>query len=371
MKKIEELIRPHLLHLTPYSSARDEFSGNKGIFLDANENSFGSVMDKGFNRYPDPYQYDLKKKLARIKNVIPDRIFLGNGSDEPIDLIIRIFCEPGIDNIIVMPPTYDMYEISATIHNTEVRKVPLTSQFEIDTESVLNKIDQNTKLIFLCSPNNPTGNSFDRNQIVHILREFEGITVIDEAYIDFSASTGFLQDLEYNDNLIILQTMSKAWGFAGIRLGIAFAREEIIRILNKIKYPYNINAFAREEIIRILNKIKYPYNINVSTQKIITDALNFENRKNEMVNAILDQRSLLENRLNDLEIVEKVYSSDANFLLVRFKDASSVYTFLLSHNIIVRNRSKLALCENSLRITVGTPEENAALIGLLKNFKSE
>jgi histidinol-phosphate aminotransferase len=350
MKKIEDLIRPHLLHITPYSSARDEFTGTKGIFLDANENSFGSVLDKGFNRYPDPSQNDLKKKLARIKKVLPDQIFLGNGSDEPIDLVIRIFCEPGIDNIVVMPPTYDMYEVSASIHNAEVRKVPLTNQFEIDSEKVLNKIDPNTKLIFLCSPNNPTGNSFDRKQIVNILRKFEGITVIDEAYIDFSASAGFLRELKYHDNLIILQTMSKAWGLAGIRLGIAYARSEIIRILNKIKYPYNIN---------------------VSTQKIIADALNFENRKNEMVKAILDQRTFLEKKLKELEIVEKVYSSDANFLLVRFKDASSVYAFLLSQNIIVRNRSRLLLCENSLRITVGTPEENAALVNHLQNFNAE
>jgi len=350
MKKLEELVRPHLLHLTPYSSARDEFSGKNGIFLDANENAFGSVLPEAYHRYPDPHQHKLKQKLARIKKILPEWIFLGNGSDEAIDQIIRIFCVPGRDNVIVMPPTYDMYGVTATIHQAEVRKVPLTTQFEIDYEGVSRAIDKYTRLVFLCSPNNPTGNSFHRESIIRILQNFEGITVIDEAYIDFSSSEGFLNDLNQYENLIILQTLSKAWGLAGLRLGIAFAHPEIVRIMDKIKYPYNINE---------------------STQKIVLDALNFENRKDEMVKAILDQRSSLELKLKDLAFVEKVHHSDANFLLVRFKDASRVYEFLVNHNIIVRNRSKLVLCENSLRITIGTAEENNALINHLKKFKNE
>jgi histidinol-phosphate aminotransferase len=347
MKKLEELIRPHILDLTPYSSARDEYSGKNGIFLDANENAFGSVITESYNRYPDPYQIQLKQKISRIKKIRPDQIFLGNGSDEPIDLIIRMFCTPRRDNIIVMPPTYDMYAVSASIHEAEVRRVPLKEDYEINVEGIFRKIDVNTKIIFICSPNNPTGNSFKRKNIEQILTDFEGITVIDEAYIDFSKAEGFLGVLNRFDNLIILQTLSKAWGLAGLRLGMAFANKKIIQILNKIKFPYNIN---------------------VATQKLALDALNFENRKEEMVKAILDQRSYLEKELKEMDIVEEIHPSDANFLLVRFKEAAPVFRYLLDRNIIVRNRSKLVLCDNALRITVGIPEENAVLISQLKKY---
>lgn len=350
MKKLEELVRPHILNLTPYTSARDEFSGKNGIFLDANENAFGSVISEPFNRYPDPYQNELKNKLSRIKKIHPGQIFLGNGSDEPIDLIIRMFCAPGQDNVIVMPPTYDMYAVSASIQEAEVRRVSLTKNYEIDVQRVFREIDTNTKLIFICSPNNPTGNSFKRKSIEQILDRFDGITVIDEAYIDFSRSKGYLKKLKQYENLIILQTLSKAWGLAGLRLGIAYADKKIIRILNKIKFPYNINE---------------------ATQKLALEALDFENRKDEMVKAILDQRSFLEKKLKDLNVVEEIYPSDANFLLVRFKDASRVFQYLLGKNIILRNRSRLVLCENALRITAGTSEENAALISQLKKFEKE
>ncbi|MBS0001105.1 MAG: histidinol-phosphate transaminase [Cyclobacteriaceae bacterium] len=350
MKKLEELVRPHILHLTPYSSARDEFSGSGGIFLDANENSFGSVIQEKYNRYPDPHQQKIKQKLSRIKKTAPDQIFLGNGSDEPIDLIIRLFCIPAKDNVVVMPPTYDMYSVTATLQEAEVRKVSLTEKYEIDVEEVFRRIDGNTKIIFICSPNNPTGNSFSRENILKIIGNFQGITVIDEAYMDFSDSGGFLDQINDHRNLVILQTLSKAWGLAGLRLGIAYADKEIIKLLDKIKFPYNINQ---------------------ATQEMVLEALEFENRKNELVRAILDQREFLENELKKLRIVEQVYPSDANFLLVRFRDAARVFQYLLDRNIIVRNRSKLVLCENSLRITAGIPEENAALIDQLKKFENE
>jgi len=347
MKKLEELVRPHILGLTPYSSARDEYSGQDGIFLDANENAFGSVIDEPYNRYPDPYQHQLKLKIARIKKVGPEQIFLGNGSDEPIDLITRMFCAPSRDNIIVMPPTYDMYSVCAAIQEVEVRRVPLVGNYEMDVEKVLQTADANTKIIFICSPNNPTGNSLQRKNIDRILADFDGITVIDEAYLDFSTGEGYLNHLNKYENLIILQTLSKAWGLAGLRLGMAFAGKKIIQILNKIKFPYNISD---------------------ATQKLALKALNFENRKTEMVKAILDQRSYLEKELGKLPVVEKIFPSDTNFLLVRFRDASRIFQYLLERNIIVRNRSKLVLCENALRITAGTSEENAALISQLKKY---
>jgi histidinol-phosphate aminotransferase len=350
MKNLEELIRPHLLQLTPYSSARDEYSGAAGIFLDANENAFGSVIPQEYNRYPDPHQEKIKKKLSRIKKIAPEFIFLGNGSDEPIDLLIRMFCRPSRDNVIVMPPTYDMYSVAANIQEAEVRRVNLTENFGINTAEVLMKTDENTKIIFVCSPNNPTGNSFDRRDILHIVRNFEGIVVIDEAYIDFSESEGFAGLINAHKNLVILQTLSKAWGLAGLRLGIAMAHPEIIQILNKIKFPYNINQATQEKVL---------------------EALEFENRKNELVRAILDQRTFLMEEMARLPVVEKVYPSDANFLLVRFRNAQAVFDYLLDRHIIVRNRSKLVLCENALRITAGTPEENLALIDQLKKFENK
>jgi histidinol-phosphate aminotransferase len=350
MKKLEDLVRPHILKLTPYSSARDEYSGTAGIFLDANENAFGSVTRQHYNRYPDPYQLEIKQKLARIRKVTPEQIFLGNGSDEPIDLLIRLFCRPSIDSIIVMPPTYDMYSVAANIQEAGVRRVNLTDHYEIDVEEVLRQKEKNTKIIFICSPNNPTGNSFDPGDILRIINNFDGITVIDEAYIDFSASPGFVGLLGEHRNLVILQTLSKAWGLAGLRLGIAFADPEIIRLLNRIKFPYNINQ---------------------ATQDSVLEALDFVNRKDELVSAILDQREFLKDELKKLPIVEEIYPTDANFLLVRFRDAQPVFQYLLERNIIVRNRSKLVLCENALRITAGTPEENTALIDQLKKFEKK
>jgi len=348
MKKLEDLVRPHILQLKPYSSARDEFSGTDGILLDANENAFGSTTQENYNRYPDPYQRRLKEKIADIKKVAPEQIFLGNGSDEPIDLIIRLFCSPRIDNVVVMPPTYDMYSVSATINDTEVRKVTLTKEYDIDINNVFNTVDEYTKLIFICSPNNPTGNSLNNDSIKRIIQHFEGMVVLDEAYIDFSVNKSLIRYLGESENLIVLQTFSKAWGLAGLRLGLAFGS------------PY---------VIKLLNKIKFPYNINQATQQLVEKALESENIKDEMVKKIIDQRKFLERELRSLDIVEKIYPSDANFLLVRFKDAVKVHQFLLENNVIVRNRSKLVLCEQALRITAGTSEENKALLSYLKKFE--
>lgn len=350
MKKLNQLVRPHLLTLTPYSSARDEFTGEGNIFLDANENAYGSATEEPWNRYPDPYQKKIKNRISRIKNVPPDQIFLGNGSDEAIDLIIRIFCSPREDSILVMPPTYDIYEVMAVINETRVKKVQLKKDFQIDVPNVLEEIEKNTKIIFISSPNNPTGNSFSHSDITELLDRFDGIVVIDEAYIDFSRQESFLTRLEKYPNLIVIQTLSKAWGLAGLRLGMAFSSLQIIGLMNKIKFPYNINE---------------------ATQKWVFNALQLENRKEEMVQAILDQRKFLEEKLSGLSIVEKVHPSDANFLLVTFKDAVPVYKYLLENSVIVRNRSKLVLCENALRITVGKPEENAALITYLKKFEAK
>ncbi len=348
MKKIEDFVRPHILQLTPYSSARDEYSKPDGILLDANENAFGSTTQENYNRYPDPYQRQLKEKISDIKTIATDRIFIGNGSDEPIDLIIRLFCSPRTDNVVVMSPTYDMYSVSARINDTEVTKVTLTKDFDIDIQNILNVLNEHTKLIFLCSPNNPTGNSLNRDHIEYIVNNFNGIVVLDEAYIDFSSHPGFLSSLGEHENLIILQTFSKAWGLAGLRLGMAFAS------------PY---------IIKLLNKIKYPYNINSATQQLVLKALESENKKNEMVKKILSQRKFIENELRSLSIVDKIYPSDANFLLVKFKNALKVYQYLLENHVIVRNRSNLVLCDQALRITAGTSEENKILLSHLKKYE--
>jgi histidinol-phosphate aminotransferase len=350
MKNLEELIRPHLLNLIPYSSARDEYSGEIGIFLDANENAFGSIIGEKLNRYPDPYQKKLKEKISKIKGCSPESIFLGNGSDEPIDLIIKLFCNPGQDNVIVNPPTYDMYSVASYINNTEVRKVVLNQDYQLDIANIFAHSDPNTKIIFLCSPNNPTGNSLNKEDVLHIINKFEGITVIDEAYIDFAPHNGFLRYLGNHRNLIILHTMSKAWGLAGLRLGMAFASPEIITMMNKIKYPYNINQV---------------------TQQLVLSALDNENRKDLWVQEILKQKRDLENELNSLEIVKRVFPSDANFLLVKFNNATSVFKYLLENSIIVRNRSRLVLCDNALRITVGTGEENKSLMECLRNYQAE
>ena len=349
MVDIEKLVRPHILKLKSYSSARDEYSGKEGVFLDANENALGSTSKKLYNRYPDPYQKLLKKSIGRIKNIPSSHIFLGNGSDEIIDLLIRIFCSPIEDSILVMPPTFDMYEVAARINQNEVIKVNLTADYQIDTKSVLEAVQPRTKIIFICSPNNPTGNSMNRESILRILDHYKGIVVIDEAYVDFSSAESFLDVLTRYNNLVVLQTFSKAWGLAGLRLGMGFADNFIIALLNKVKTPYNVNK---------------------ATQTLALKALKRQNQKDYMVQKLLAERKILRLELSDLDIVEKVYPSDANFLLVKFKNARKVFHYLLDHKVIVRNRSNVVLCEDALRITVGDEDENDILINTLKKYNA-
>ncbi|MBN1819329.1 MAG: histidinol-phosphate transaminase [Prolixibacteraceae bacterium] len=340
---LDKLIRKNIQELKPYSSARDEYTGEALVYLDANENPFNSP----YNRYPDPLQRKLKKKIASLKNVSEDIIFLGNGSDEPIDLLIRAFCEPGIDNIITTDPTYGMYEVSANVNNIEVRKVSLNDDFQLNPEEFISLSDKNTKLTFLCSPNNPTGNSLHRDSILKIIREFQGLVILDEAYIDFVVEKSFLPELEKHNNLVILQTFSKAWGMAGIRLGMAFASPEIIRILNKIKYPYNINILVQEKALELLEQ---------------------EGDKQKWVEKILDEKKQLAEKISNFPFTVKVYPSDANFILVKMFDAKGIYDYLVENKIIVRDRSRVHLCENSLRITVGSKKENEILIDSLNDL---
>lgn len=351
MKKfnLDLLIRENIRRMKPYASARSEFDGMANVFLDANENSLGSASNKLYNRYPDPLQKKLRQKIAGLKNVDPSQIFLGNGSDEPIDLLIRACCEPGQHNIILMPPTYGMYEVAAAINNVQVLKVPLTSSFEINIKNVLGSIDKQTRIIFVCSPNNPTGNLMNKKSIKEILIGFRGLVVVDEAYIDFSFVNSFLPELKNFPNLIVLQTFSKAWGLAALRLGMAIASEEIIDVLNKIKPPYNINN---------------------ATAELVFDALDDRVFINESVPRIIKERSRLSSLLSALDEVEKVFESDANFLLVKVKQADALYRFLLDLGIVVRNRSNELHCSGCLRITVGTAEENDQLISSIKKFKA-
>ncbi len=348
MFSVNKVIRPHILSLTPYASARDEYSGKEGTFLDANENPLGSVISGNYNRYPDPYQWVVKEKIAVIKGVHPTQIFLGNGSDEAIDLVIRATCEPLKDNILILPPTYGMYKVCADVQNVEVKQVLLTPDFQIDTKKVLETADANTKIIWVCSPNNPSGNIIERNSILHILDNFKtGLVVVDEAYIDFADAESFTKMLENYPNLVVLQTFSKAWGLAALRLGMAFASAELIKILNKIKYPYNINAV---------------------TQKLLFDALGKEEKKNVYVKRILKERFRLFKKLIELPIVKHVYPSDCNQLLVKFDDGNAVFKYLIEQKIITRNRSNVVLCENCIRISIGTQQENLDLVGALKNY---
>lgn len=340
---VMKLVRKNILAMKPYSSARDEFKGEAEIFLDANENPYPS----GYNRYPDPLQWKIKEKLSPIKNVSPEQIFLGNGSDEAIDLIIRAFCEPYQNSILITDPTYGMYAVCAEINAAPLTKVELTKDFDLDLDALFAAVTGNTKVIFLCSPNNPSGNLLSRDKILKILDQFQGIVVIDEAYIDFTISESFTQLLPAYPNLVVLQTFSKAWGLAGLRLGMAFGSVEIINILNKIKYPYNVN---------------------IQTQKIALNALEDIDKKEKAVDEIIEQRIQLEKELLQLPITEHVYPSEANFLLVKVKDAPGTYRYLMDKKIIVRDRSKVTLCKNCLRITVGTPQENRNLIAALKNL---
>jgi histidinol-phosphate aminotransferase len=347
MFDLNNLLRENIRKLVPYSSARDEFKGEAQIFLDANENSFGSPLTKWYNRYPDPLQKKVKQKLAEIKGVAAEHIFLGNGSDECIDILLRAFCEPGKDNIIICPPTYGMYEVSANINDVQVKKVPLTPGFQLDLTAIEEAVDDHTKMIFLCSPNNPTGNSLDKNDIEIILNNYFGLVVIDEAYINFSRFRSFTQELNDYPNICVLQTLSKAWGLAALRVGIAFASEPVIQIMNKIKPPYNINQASQELVMKALEEV---------------------GQVNGMIQEIVKQRGELIQQLSELSVVEKIHPSDANFLLAKVADAKGIYNYLLEKGIVVRDRSKVELCEGCLRITVGTPTENKELIKELKAF---
>jgi histidinol-phosphate aminotransferase len=340
---INALVRRNVLNMKPYSSARDDFHGEAEIFLDANENPYPSP----YNRYPDPLQWRVKEKLAALKGVSPTQIFLGNGSDEPIDLIIRAFCEPRQDSVMITEPTYGMYKVCAEVNAVNVQPVLLTPEFDLDLEAIPNTFDATTKVIFLCSPNNPSGNLLSHDRILEVLKRFYGLVVIDEAYIDFAKSNSFIRELKKYPNLVVLQTFSKAWGLAGLRLGMCFASNEIISILNKIKYPYNVN---------------------IRTQELALDALENAYRKDIWVDEILKEKDTLAAELNSLALVDKIFPSDANFVLVRVKDAQSVYQYLMDRGIIVRDRSRVNLCYNCLRITVGTPEENKKLIEALKQL---
>jgi histidinol-phosphate aminotransferase len=347
MFQLESLLRENIKSLVPYSSARDEFKGEAKVFLDANENSLGSPLTKWYNRYPDPLQWKVKEAISKIKGVPPQHIFLGNGSDECIDVLFRTFCEPGKDNVIINPPTYGMYEVSANINDIEIRRAKLQDDFQLDLVHLENLVDANTKIIWICSPNNPTANSLEREDIEIVLNNFHGLVVIDEAYINFSRHKSFIQELSEYPNLVVMQTFSKAWGLAGLRLGMAFASEAIIEVMNKVKPPYNINQ---------------------STQDLALKALDEVEQVNEMIRLIVKMREELVIGLAKISIVEKVYPSDANFLLVKVKDARKIYEYLLQHEIVVRDRSKVELCEGCLRITVGTENENKELITALQSF---
>lgn len=353
---LENLVRNNIRKMRPYSSARHEFSGEATVFLDANENALGSPLrfavsrdSSPLNRYPDPLQHRLKEQIARIKGIPPSRIFLGNGSDEAIDLLFRIFCEPVTDNVIICPPTYGMYEVCADINNVKVKEVPLQADYQLDLEAIAGSIDVFTKLIFICSPNNPTGNSLYREDIELLLNNFDGIVVVDEAYINYARQRSFLPELNEYPNLVVLQTFSKAWGLAGLRLGMAFASEEVIHYFNKVKYPYNLGEH---------------------TQALALEALQQMEQINDWTRQTVEQREWLAKQLEELPVTKRVYPSDANFLLVAMDNADRLFSYLTDTGIIVRNRSKVILCDNSLRITVGTPEENQQLLNALKAYNA-
>ncbi len=338
------LFRPNIAALTPYSTARDEYEGKLGVFIDANENP----NENGYNRYPDPRQTELKAKLSTIKGVPAEQIFTGNGSDEAIDLCYRVFCRPGVDNVVAIAPSYGMYTVSAAINDVEVREVLLDEDFALPVDRLLAATDANTKLIFICSPNNPTANSFDRGEIVRLVESFDGMVVLDEAYIDFAEQSGFLADLDKYPNLIVLQTLSKAWGMAGLRFGLAFADSRVISMFNRVKYPYNINVAASRLVADMLD-------CDIASQ----------------VAEIKEQRAMLVDFMSTLKCIEKVYPSDANFVLVRTDDADALYNALLADGIIVRNRNRMPMCKGCVRITIGTPEENKLLMTSLTKYDSQ
>ncbi|HYC27173.1 MAG TPA: histidinol-phosphate transaminase [Chitinophagaceae bacterium] len=344
---ILSLLRPHIKDIKPYASARSEFSGEASVWLDANENPYGSVIPDNLNRYPDPLQLKLKERLSAIKNVPVENIFLGNGSDEPIDLLIRAFCEPGKDKAVILPPTYGMYETSASINNVELIQVRQKPGFQPDVDAIREKIDHSCKILFICNPNNPTGNLIPASTIHTLAALFPGVVVIDEAYIDFTSEPSWSQKLAEYPNIVVLQTLSKAWGMANIRLGMAFAHAKLIDILNKIKAPYNINGL---------------------TQRAALEALENRHRMEEYVKEIVSQREALVPRLMAFSFVKHIYPSDSNFLLVEVTDANDLYQYLSAKGIIVRNRAKEIMCENCLRITVGNKDENQKLISAFKEY---
>ena len=341
MKRIESLVRPNIRAMVPYSTARDEFKGVAEVFMDANESPF----DNGYNRYPDPSQARLKRRIAEIKGVDVQNIFVGNGSDEAIDLCFRIFCNPGLDNAIAIAPSYGMYSTCAAVNDVEMREVLLNDDFSLPVERLLDAADNNSKLLFICSPNNPTGNVFPREEIERILQEFDGMVVLDEAYIDFADEPGMLRSLENWPNLIILQTLSKAWGMAGLRAGLAFASNYVMRLFAQVKYPYNINVATLSAVEKLL--------------KAGVD---------DRVKLIKEQRAFMERKLAGMECVWRVYPSQANFLLVQVDNAADLYNYLLGEGIIVRDRSRMPLCDNTLRITIGTPQENVRLLRAIAEY---
>ncbi len=345
---LNNLVRENIKSLKPYSSARHEFTGKASVFLDANENAFGSPLEENFNRYPDPLQWQVKFQLARIKGVPAENIFIGNGSDEVIDLAYRIFCNPQTDNVIVCPPTYGMYQVSADINDVPVKKVPLTKDFQLDVEAILNAADANAKLLFICSPNNPTGNNMNRSDVETLLNNFKGIVIIDEAYINYSRQKTFIQELTEYPNLIVMQTLSKAWGLAALRMGIAFASMDIIDLFNKVKPPYNINE---------------------ASQQLALEGLQNTQQVNDWIKTVVHEKENIITGLSRLAFVKHIYPSDANFILVKVTDADAVYNFLAQNGIVIRNRNKEVMCENCLRITIGTETENKLLLQTLNSYK--
>lgn len=344
MISLEQLVRPNIWKLAPYSSARDEYSGKEAhVFLDANENPYNGP----YNRYPDPLQRELKQMLKKVKGIPEENIFLGNGSDEAIDLAYRVFCNPGRDNVVAIAPTYGMYQVCADINDIEYRTVLLDENFDFKAADLLAACDANTKIIWICSPNNPTGNSLNRDEILKVIEGFEGIVIVDEAYIDFAQQLSMRQELPNHPNLIILQTMSKAWGSAAIRLGMAFASKEIISIYNKVKYPYNVNQLTQDQAMVML---KDPFEVD------------------KWVKILMAERSRLMQAFLELPICEKIYKTDANFFLAKMTDANAIYNYLVEKGIIVRNRNKVQLCQNCLRITIGNRTENNELLSALRQY---
>lgn len=345
MKQLKELVRPNIWRLAPYSSARNEYNGHEAhVFLDANENPYGAPL----NRYPDPLQTELKAKLSKIKGIAPSQIFLGNGSDEAIDLCYRVFCEPKADNVVAIEPTYGMYKVCADINDVAYRPVLLDEGYQLNADKLLAQCDAHTKLIWICSPNNPTGNNMQRDEVKKVLTTFQGIVVVDEAYSDFSSARTFREDLNLYPNLIVLNTFSKAWASAAIRLGMAFAQETIIELFNKVKYPYNVNYLTQKRAIEVIDK---------------------RDEIDTWVNILLRERGQLIRAFGELPICKQVYHTDANFFLARMTDAQAIYDYLVERGIIVRNRTRIRLCKDCLRVTIGSREENRELLGALRQYK--